>query len=147
MNPKVARAGMLAFPLRESKVDTHAAEGTVKFGYAVVTGTAAGQAKTASADTDTFLGFALESKARVVDSTTSDPHYNEDDALNVCSFGEVWVPYSGTAPTVGATLYVDVLVTAGKVTATSTDNLAAPLKCKKVDTESTLVLVAITEPV
>lgn len=147
MNPSAARAGMVAYPLRDSKIDTYAAEGNVKFGYAVVKGTATGQCKQAATAADTFLGIAIMTQFRSHDSSTSDAHYPDDDAVNVMSFGEVWVPYSGTAPTVGATLYVDVLVAAGKVTATSTSNLAAPLKCKAVDTSLALALVLFTQSV
>jgi hypothetical protein len=83
MNIKTARAGMLAYPLRHSKIDTWAAEGNVSFGYAVVKGTSPGHVKHAALAADTFVGFAIESKARVVDSSVAAPHYHDDDAVNV----------------------------------------------------------------
>jgi hypothetical protein len=147
MNPSAARAGMVAYPLRDSKIDTYAAEGNVKFGYAVVKGTGSNQCKLVATAGDTFLGIATLTQFRSHDSATSDPHYPDDDAVNVMSFGEIWAPYNGTAPTVGATLYVDVAAATGKLTATSASNLAAPLKCKAVDTSLGLVLAAFTQAV
>lgn len=146
MNMAVARAGMAAYPLRDSKIDSYAAEGAVKFGYAVVAGTAGEQVKHAAVVGNKFRGIAMMTQA-IESGTATDAQYPDKDAVNVMSFGEIWAPYSGTAPAVDAVLYVDVLVTPGKLTAVSTNNLAAPLKARKVDTTLGLVLAVFTEAV
>lgn len=142
----VARPGMIAYPMREARVQTYAAQGAVKFGYCVVKGTAATQAKIPTVVGDIFLGIAQMTLA-INEQTGTDAQYPDKEAMNVLKFGEIWVPYSGTAPTVGATLYVDVLVVPGKVTAVSTNNMTAPLKCVAVDTSLTLALVQINSQV
>lgn len=139
-----ARAGMIAYPMRPASVQTYAAEGVVPFGYAVVKGTTKDQAKVPTVVGDVLYGFAQMTLAINETAASGSAAYATKMAMNVLKFGEIWVPYSGSAPTPGLAVYVDVLVAPGKVTAVSTNNMVAPLKCVEVDTATALCLVEIT---
>lgn len=144
LNISEARAGLLAYPGRDCRIDSFAAEGACRFGYIMVEGTATNQVKEAAATSDTVKGIAVATNAIENDSDGSDPGYNDEDTVNTLVFGEVWMPYDGTAPSVGDTaLYVDVDGGTKKLTLTSTSNLSVNgLKVKKVNTTLGLVLVS-----
>ncbi len=142
----VACAGLIAHPFDPNKISTRGAEGgNIPFGFAVVQGTAWNQGKLPTVNTQKVIGVAAFSNA--VESTVGSaaPGYKAKDPMNVLSFGEIWMPYDGTAPTIGATLYVVAAgAAAGKATATSTSNITVPFIARMVDTATALVLVDIT---
>jgi hypothetical protein len=139
-----ARAGMIAYPMREARVQTFACQGVVPFGYCVVKGTTAKQCKVPAAAADVLYGIAQMTLAINQTANVGAAAYADKDAANVLKFGEIWVPYSGTAPVPGTAVFVDVLVAPGKVTSVATNNMVAPLKCVDVDTATQLCLVEIT---
>lgn len=142
-----ARAGMIAYPIRDARVQTYACEGVVPFGYCVVKGTTPKQCKKAATAADVFYGIAQMTLAINETSNVGSAAYSDKDAANILKFGEIWVPYSGTSPVPGLPVFIDVVVAPGKVTATSAANIAAPLKCVEVDSATGLCLVEITSQI
>jgi len=143
----IACAGLLAQPFDAQKIRSCAAEGgDIPFGRAVVQGTAWNQCKLPTANTQKCIGIAAFSHAAEspVDSSNS-VGYRQKSPVNVLNFGEVWMPYDSTAPTIGAALYVVASgANAGKATATSTNNITVPLIARMVDTTLGLVLANLT---
>ena len=142
----IACAGLIAHPFDPNKICTRGAEGgNIPFGYAVVQGTLWNQAKLPTVNTQKVIGVTTTSQA--VESTVGValPGYKQKDPMNVLNFGEVWMPYDGTAPAIGVPLFVVASgAAAGKVTATSTSNITVPFIARMVDTTLQLVHVAMT---
>ena len=88
-NDKVREAGEIAEHLPDEYIDSHAAEGAIAFGSAVVRGTDPNGAKEISAATDELLGVA----ARSFEATDLDDQlYADGDPVGVVRKGVVVVP-------------------------------------------------------
>lgn len=145
----VACAGLIAHPFDAQKIRTMGAEGgRVPFGRAVVQGTAWNQGKLPTADTQKVVGIAAFSNA--VESTVGSGQagYQEKAPMNIMNFGEIWMPYTGTAPAIGAPLFIVASgADAGKAIAVGTSAITAPLVARMTDTATGLVLASFTASV
>jgi len=111
------------YDIRPDVVSSYAAEGVVPFGRAVKRGTDVDkQCEVIDADTDSFLGVALQTHTVVV-PTGGTPQYADEDTVSVLEEGACWVEVT-SAVAAGAAAYVDVA--SGKFTDVATDNLAVP---------------------
>jgi hypothetical protein len=103
------------------------------------------------------IGASFYQPHLVPQSDGSNNLYRSGDSVPCMRTGEVWVEYSGTAPTVGASVNVMHSSTTathrGKVTGSATSGSAGVeisavegLKCMAVDTTASLALVELNLP-
>lgn len=151
MNMVRARAGQLAHAFKSEDIRTMLAEGAVGFGLGVVEGTTTRQGKVPSADTQVFAGFAALTQALESRTGSSAPGYADDEALNVCNWGAIWVVTTDTnLPTVNGNCYVVVGTgNAGKLTnsASGNINISTKVVVREVDSDNKLALVEFRERV
>ena len=115
-NQAAAFAGMKG-DSRDDTVDSHAAEGAIGFGLAVIAGTdPAVQVKLPAAAGGVFRGVSLQT--HVAQTSAGVAAYADHDAVSVLRKGRVWVPVVTAVAVDGHPYFVNTGDDAGKFSAT-----------------------------
>lgn len=123
-----AFAGLIG-DLRIKVVEGKLAEGDIRFGIGVVTGTdLSRQVKEVAADTETFRGFAVHAHQER-NISTDVTLYLDEQAADILRQGVIWCPVETTVavPVIDVAVFLNVAVAGaelGRVTQVSVGNLA-----------------------